>query len=1337
MAKLQGTAANQEFGARASGWLRLTWVLIAGWLAVAVADAQSPAPPTVTGEALPKVIRVAPDPDFAPIDYFERGRHQGIAADLLALLARREGVRFDVVRVSSWQAAVDALAAGRADLLSSAVISPARLGSMRFTRPYIQLQAGALVRKGSPPITPEDLKRLSVALVAADDIETRLADRIDRSRLTRCPRLQECLEALAAGQTQVVLSELLTARHALRKLGIANLEIAFELDIDYRVAFATAADKEALADALDRALGALSAEEQQAILARWLDGEKRESSMKPRIPVEPGRAAELEARLAASAAAPEGERSDLEQALAGERRIAELAAQLDTLLAESEQIEQRIAEAARLLEANPRDELLAWRAGIPQQLGLRGLENRLAQERARLDSARAALASSEQALAEAEQARSELLSALEEVSRREIPAEIAEPPSARSARQVWIDVATRLRQAERMLLEQRLALLPSRLHLLALERRLARRQLKAIEGRVAWLEQRIAEVTGEEIASLRAEIAAQLASIPKDLEAYARANLEAVEQLAQTVADAREWQTLASTFRNRHEETQRALQDTRERLALGAQGSAIIGGLLRRERQRLPDPRELDRQLQRTLERAAEARVLQISLRDAQHEEDSGRSSVNLAELDIDQRAEAQRLLNTWAELSVRLEAANRQLLEQLKLAEDALIDLKDTTRVFSQLLERELLWTRSHLPLSTLLAAGRGPLPLPLPGSTHSGLDRSALLTLLGARPLTAALIVSTSLLLWALRGHLWQRVLATSAATRNIREDRFGYTLQALLASLLRVLPGPLLCWLGGWLLRAEAEALPQLAALGHSLIWGGMLWLLGLGLQELGREEGIGHRHFRFPRARRELLRRGPALLVLPMMILLSIGATAPLWGPETAIDAIPRIAMIGFEILLALTLWRLFAPGFFRPRGASADAPVGRAARLTRLLALLIPLALALALAAGYVYTAVTLTQMLLLSTGALFLVWLGYHLAARALVLGARRLAAARAAGGGSPAASRDDGQRLDAAAAHEITLDDVNQQVRVLLRVTATLLATVWLLAIWKDTAPALAALDDIHLWSVARNVEGKEVLASVSLLDLLGALLAVVLMVVGSRNLPGLLELLLRPLALAPATQYAVTSLCRYTVILVGVVVALGLLGLEWSKLQWLVAALGVGIGFGLQEIIANFVSGLILLFERPVRVGDTVTLGEFSGTVARIDIRATTLIDWDNREVVVPNKAFLTEKVVNWTLSDTVTRITIRVGVSYDSPPALVQQTLLEVAREQPEVLATPEPIAVLTGFGASTLDFELRCHVARMNERVRTTDRLHQAIIRAFRERGIAIDYPQLDVHIRRKA
>ncbi|HDL3362401.1 TPA: mechanosensitive ion channel, partial [Mannheimia haemolytica] len=144
---------------------------------------------------------------------------------------------------------------------------------------------------------------------------------------------------------------------------------------------------------------------------------------------------------------------------------------------------------------------------------------------------------------------------------------------------------------------------------------------------------------------------------------------------------------------------------------------------------------------------------------------------------------------------------------------------------------------------------------------------------------------------------------------------------------------------------------------------------------------------------------------------------------------------------------------------------------------------------------------------------------------------------------------------------------------------------------------------------------------------------------------------------------------------------------GMSWSKLQWLLTALSVGLGFGMQEIFANFVSGIIILFERPMRIGDTITIGTYSGTVSKIRIRATTLVDFDGKEVIVPNKAFVTERLVNWALSSTATRIIVQVGVAYGSDLELVKRLLLQVAEENPKVLKDPQPRAYFLTFGAST--------------------------------------------------
>jgi len=214
---------------------------------------------------------------------------------------------------------------------------------------------------------------------------------------------------------------------------------------------------------------------------------------------------------------------------------------------------------------------------------------------------------------------------------------------------------------------------------------------------------------------------------------------------------------------------------------------------------------------------------------------------------------------------------------------------------------------------------------------------------------------------------------------------------------------------------------------------------------------------------------------------------------------------------------------------------------------------------------------------------------------------------------------------------------------------------------------------------------------------------------------------------------RYTFTMLLRYLLAVVAVIVVFSLLGLRWSEIQWLVAALTVGLGLGLQEVVANFVAGLIVLLERPIRVGDTITIGEYSGTVSKIRGRATTIIDWDNREIVVPNKTFITDRLINWTLSDTTTRLVIPVGVSYTSDVDLVRKTLLEVAHEDPHVLEDPEPVVYFLQFGDSALKFELRVFVSQMVDRLVTLSGLHTAIIKRFRELGIEIAFPQMDVHL----
>ena len=234
-------------------------------------------------------------------------------------------------------------------------------------------------------------------------------------------------------------------------------------------------------------------------------------------------------------------------------------------------------------------------------------------------------------------------------------------------------------------------------------------------------------------------------------------------------------------------------------------------------------------------------------------------------------------------------------------------------------------------------------------------------------------------------------------------------------------------------------------------------------------------------------------------------------------------------------------------------------------------------------------------------------------------------------------------------------------------------------------------------------------------------------------RNIPGLLELTLRRRTLIDSgARIALGTLVRYAIMILGMTVAFGLLGISWSKIQWLAAALTFGLAFGLQEIVANFISGLILLMERPVRVGDAVTIGNLQGPVTRIRIRATTITLWDRSEMIVPNKEFITGKLINWTLSDSKRRIDIPLRVAYGADLQKVKDTLLGVARAHPDVLDDPASMALLLDFGDDAIKFELRFFVD-FGQGLKTKDDLQMGIDRAFREQGIEFALPRLDIQL----
>ncbi|MEA2116410.1 MAG: mechanosensitive ion channel [Thermodesulfobacteriota bacterium] len=215
---------------------------------------------------------------------------------------------------------------------------------------------------------------------------------------------------------------------------------------------------------------------------------------------------------------------------------------------------------------------------------------------------------------------------------------------------------------------------------------------------------------------------------------------------------------------------------------------------------------------------------------------------------------------------------------------------------------------------------------------------------------------------------------------------------------------------------------------------------------------------------------------------------------------------------------------------------------------------------------------------------------------------------------------------------------------------------------------------------------------------------------------------------------QLSITRLVHYMILLIGSIILLQALGLDLTKLTILGGALSVGIGFGLQTIVNNFASGLILLFERPIKVGDTIELGTEMGEVKKLGLRSTIIQTFDNAEIVVPNSDLIAGQVTNWTLAERKARVKIPVGVAYGSDIPKVLEILLAVAGEHPMILTTPAPNALFLAFGASSLDFELRVWIAEFTDRKQVQSELNQEINSEFADAGIEIPFPQTDLHLR---
>lgn len=566
------------------------------------------------------------------------------------------------------------------------------------------------------------------------------------------------------------------------------------------------------------------------------------------------------------------------------------------------------------------------------------------------------------------------------------------------------------------------------------------------------------------------------------------------------------------------------------------------------------------------------------------------------------------------------------------------------------------------------------------------------------------------------------------------NVGHDRTTFTLLALIDSALLALPGIFAFSLGALLLM-EGNAF--FSALSKGFTAAGFIMFFLSFIRNVARDHGLGDVHFRWNANSLQVIRRElPVLMafVIPVAVITTSTSSTP-EGAQFD-DSLGRLLFILVSIVLAVFAHRIM-------KTVRAYEPQRKFLLFMHFIAVTAPLVLAAASLIGYHYTALQLERNLFITICWLALNSLLYYLGLRAISVRERRLtlerlieqrATERKMAEAREAADSSGEGVLSTLDMPEMNLKDISQQSSSLLRITVSALAVAGLVLLWADVIPALQLFNDITLWTIATDLQGGDPLP-ITLADALLALLVAVGTVLAAKNLPGTLEVMvLSRMNLEPGSGYAITTITTYVLVLMGVVICLGVIGVQWSKLQWLVAALGVGLGFGLQEIVANFVSGVILLFERPIRVGDTVTIDGITGTVSRIRIRATTLVDWDRKEQIIPNKTFVTQDLTNWTLSDPITRVVLRVGVAYGSDVDKVQKILIDVAHNNERVVDEPASAVFCVELGDSSMNFEVRVFVKDMMDIMPLSHEIHASITRALTEAGINIPFPQRDIHVR---
>lgn len=1010
----------------------------------------------------------------------------------------------------------------------------------------------------------------------------------------------------------------------------------------------------------------------------------------------------------------------LERLLEESHKIPLVVAESDAELAKlpTPQLEQRDTAAREAALEARRDADDAERAadeGAGATLGLRGRQERI---RANLEGLRSDLAAA---------APSGRPTALAEARRQQTRARMA------------------ALQAELELIQTQLAAHPELQRGLELRRDVARQYAERADANrrrvLAVLEERRGE-DAERARVAAADADKRYADQPTAVRALAATNAQLAAEIAETALAIDRALLEVSRLRSATADLDASLRLMERRAEARTLGREFAQALLDRLR-RLPQPEEFARtreERERQLAQASDANVRsERALEElGSVEEATARVLLAAGPLPEAERARTAALVRDEVSrqrmLLTRLDEQQDALVRALADVEEAEHELVTGSRAARDRLLQLLFW----VPLNPINAQTFHNLGSAIAWNLAPANWRGAGQTLAReARrqsPLAALLAIAVAAL-YATRARLKRRLEALSPDAMPRGHYRIAHLLAALAITLALALPFALVLGTASWLLLKAPGPSPFVTSLGIALKAAAQLYLTLYGFSWLFDRRGVAIRHFHWHvetmRGLQGALRRFTAFFV-PLVFVVTLNGPAAPQGNSESLGRLAFIVAMGWVAVFVYRLFRRDGPLVKRLLGLHARSWLAKLHPAWFAFLVLLPVAIGVLAASGFYFAAGFLFQrtmnMLLLGLAAL-MVYGGISL--WVVMQRSRLYQRQEQADAAEPAGPVEIG----AARPEAIDVAAIGEQARQLLNLLVTVLLVVGLWLIWKDALPALKVAGDLALWTYTETVDGEQITRPLTLGGLAVAILVGVVTAVTVKNIGALLDIvLLQRLELQADATYAIKTVTRYAIAGIGIFVATGLVGVSWSKLQWLVAALGVGLGFGLQEIVANFVSGLIVLAERPIRIGDVVTVGDVSGTVSRIRARATSVIDFDNKEVLIPNKAFITERVINWTLSSQVTRLLLKVGVAYGTDIEAAQRVMYQAVRANPDVLVEPPYSVFFVGFGDSALNFEIRAYVDSIDKRLRVTHALNVAIERALREAGIGIPFPHREVILR---